>query len=79
MNRPLSFGNIMIKTYGGSWALVPGCDLFGKQSKLCVVKYIDKYKLRGEWPFLGLFVMAWEKADIEQVTIIYYKMVVPYV
>jgi len=73
------FGNKMINTYGGSWALVPGCDLFGKQCKLCVVKYIDKYKLRGEWPFLGLFVMAWEKSDVDQIADIYFGLVVPYV
>jgi len=68
------FGNKMIETYGGSWALVPG-----KRCNLCVVKYIDKYKLRGEWPFLCLFTMAWEKSDADRIADIYFGMVVPFV
>jgi len=73
------FGNKIIETHGGSWALVPGCDLFGKQCSLCVIKYIDRYKMRDEWHFLRWFIMAWEKSDADQVTNVYYKMVVPYV
>lgn len=73
------FGNKMIELYGGSWALVPGCDLFGEQCNLCVVQFICKYKMRQELHFLRWFIIAWEKSDADWVTNSYYRMVAPYV